>query len=329
MLQASVIIPTYLRPQFLSDAVKSIAAQRLSGMFEIVVVDNCPSSELRSQVSDLNASTPPAATVRYVAEPRTGLHFARHAGARSANADLVVFCDDDILAEEGWLSAILDPFADPSIVCVGGKVAPHWEVPPPSWIESVPASYYSLLDRGSVPHIMQPGELFHGCNFAVRKKVLFDLGGFNPDGFGDRNLIWLRGDGEVGLMRKIRAKGYKVAYAPGAVIEHRIPADRMRREYLYRRAFDSGIEASYGFYRYRKSSPLGLILHIPKLIAGSLLYQLLISTGFDQERQSLRYHLRRETYRGQLHHTFRLLIRADLRQFCRRDNYLELTNDRD
>ena len=42
---------------------------------------------------------------------------------------------------------------------------------------------------------------------AVRRTVVFGVGGFNPDGLGDRRLIWIRGDGECGLQEKIYKSG--------------------------------------------------------------------------------------------------------------------------
>lgn len=39
--------------------------------------------------------------------------------------------------------------------------------------------------------------------------------GFNPDGMEAR-LIWLRGDGEAGLHKKIYEAGYKAIYTPQA-----------------------------------------------------------------------------------------------------------------
>lgn len=323
MLQASVIIPTYKRPQFLLDTIASIMNQKIEGQFEIIAVDNFPDSELCKQVNDLNNKAGGDPVIRYIAEPLVGLHFARHAGARSANAELIVFCDDDIFVKEDWLNSLLAPFKNSEVVCVGGKNLPHWETPPPPWIRFVPQGYYSLLDYGDDQHIMKLDEWFNGCNFAIRKKILFDLGGFNPDGFGDRKLIWHRGDGEYGLMKKIKAKDYQAVYAPGAVIEHRIPSERMKVEYIFHRAFNFGIEASYAFYRYNKPSQLGLFFHIPRLMAGYLKCQLLIVKDKNQEENLFRYHLRKEAYRGNLLHTFRLLTQADLRHFCQHDNYLE------
>jgi glucosyl-dolichyl phosphate glucuronosyltransferase len=324
MLQASVIIPSYKRNQLLLDTVQSIIDQKIAGRFEIIVVDNSPSSELRNQVNELAIKTGEEPLIRYIAEPRTGLHFARHAGACSANSDILVYCDDDIFVRKGWLYSILEPFINSSVVCVGGKVLPHWEGPTPPWIKFVPDGYYSLLDYGDDPHLMKPDEWFNGCNFAIRKKILFDVGGFNPDGFGDRQLIWKRGDGEYGLMRKIRARNYMVMHAPGAIIEHRISSNRMKMDYLLKRAFNFGIEASYAFYRYHQPSLLGLIFRTPRLIAGYLLYQILIVKNRNSEELSLRCRLRKETYRGNLLHTFHLLAQANLRLFCQRENYLEV-----
>jgi hypothetical protein len=80
---------------------------------------------------------------------------------------------------------------------------------------------------------------------AVRKTVIFELGGFNPDGIGDRKRIWLRGDGECGLQEKISQRGLRIVYEPRAWLYHRIPPSRLTPEHFYWRFFLQGIQDSY------------------------------------------------------------------------------------
>jgi hypothetical protein len=160
---------------------------------------------------------------------------------------------------------------------------------------------------------------------SVRKQVLFKVGGFNPDGFGDRRLIWYRGDGEIGLQKRIQSAGYQVLYTSAAVMEHRTPPERMTSIYLRMRAFDNGIEGNYKYYRYQQPS-LGKFVLRCGLLFTKLVYHSLRNTVAHlgaQKIDSLKISLQHEYYRGQLLHSFRLLFQPDLHRQCRRDNYLD------
>jgi len=209
---------------------------------EIIVVDNKPTGEVYQTVQEIEKKH--RHPIRYVQEPKVGLHNARHAGAREARGEILIYIDDDVVTQPNWLSALLDPFSDPQVGCVGGKVIPKWEAEPPEWIEQFPQWHLSLLDYGDERKELA-GEVVHGCNMAVRRSVLYEVGGFNPDAMGDRRLIWLRGNGEGGLQEKIYESGYKVIYEPRAWVYHRIPESRLRPEYFFWRAFNNGIGHSY------------------------------------------------------------------------------------
>jgi glycosyltransferase involved in cell wall biosynthesis len=247
-LVATVIIPTYGRPDYLRDAVESVQKQSLRVTdYEIVIVDNGPNAEAKPMVDELNKRG--RNEVRYIREPRIGLHNARHAGARRARGEVLVYIDDDVISPPQWLKALVHPFQDPQVACAGGKTVPKWEAEPPAWLNQFPDIYLSLLDLGNrVQELKWPAGVY-GCNMAVRRSALYEVGGFHPDGFGDRRLIWYRGDGETGLHKKIYDAGYKVMYIPEAWLYHRIPSSRMKAESFYWRAFTQGISDSYSHAR--------------------------------------------------------------------------------
>ncbi len=254
----SVIVPSYQRAEFLRDTVGSLMQQALVQGFEILVVDNAPSDELRKYVQSLVAAD--ATSIRYVPEPRTSLHNARHAGAHAARGEILVYVDDDVLTPPGWLEAICAPYCDPKVACVGGKTVAKWEAEPPEWIKPLVGASLSILDMGEETRELTPGEYVYGCNMSVRKRVLYEVGGFNPDAFGDRKLIWGRGNGECGLINKIFAAGHKIIYEPRAWLYHRVPRSRMTPEYFSRRSFIEGISSGYIKFRSHPIRPAHLLL---------------------------------------------------------------------
>ena len=128
-----------------------------------------------------------------------------------------VFCDDDIKASPTWLEGILESFKDPEIKLVGGNNLPDYETKPPNWLLSlwIPVQwgrilpYYSLLDFNTEAIEISPYFVW-GCNFAIRKSIIFELGGFNPDGM-PKNLIKFRGDGETVVSKGILEKNYRTS----------------------------------------------------------------------------------------------------------------------
>lgn len=319
----SVIIPTYGRVWFLKEAVASIRAQEGGLEFEVIVVDNTPSGALHEYVGGMAAE--PGPPVRYLAEPRPGLTAARHAGARGAQGEILAYVDDDILAAPGWLAALLPPYSDPGVACVGGRILPQWEVEPPPWLADFPGTFYSLLDYGEALRVLSPSEYLWGCNFSIRKQTLFQAGGFHPDYFADRKLVWHGGDGECGLLRKVQGAGYKVVYAPQAVVRHRISAERLTSAYLRRRAFDFGIEAGYSYFRYQSPSWTGLTVWIVKSLARVAYHQWrqTFARGQGKAQLELQEAVAAAYYRGRLGHAFRLLCQPGLRRHCSRETYLD------
>ncbi|MCI0529998.1 MAG: glycosyltransferase family 2 protein, partial [Nitrospira sp.] len=127
--EISLVIPTYNRPKELLRALKSLEDQTLNE-FEIVVVDNANDEKLAFLVQDF-AMNLKKVKIRYVSEPKLGLHNARHAGVKATCSDILVFTDDDATFHPEWLQAYVGAFKmHPEMVAAGGPVRPMWEVSP-------------------------------------------------------------------------------------------------------------------------------------------------------------------------------------------------------
>ena len=274
-MKASIIIPTYQRTVFLRDTLKSVIAQNFpKEQYEVLIVDNAakPTPELAA-LSDVSIFP----SINYVHEPKNGLHNARHAGAKAARGEILVYIDDDVICPSEWLAAMVAPYSNQKVAMVAGKVILHYETEPPAWLFQF-SSILSALDLGDTLCMVEPYGSPVGCNMSVRKSVLFDVGGFNPDGFGDRSLIRYRGDGECGLARKIHDAGLGVWYAPDALLEHRVPESRMSIKYIERRAENSGIEVSYRVYRYECNNLILLLKFWLKFAIKGLYHRILMWT---------------------------------------------------
>jgi len=316
---ASVIIPTYQRAAYLIETLNSLISQKFpKDQYELIIVDNSirPTPELSSLHKP--ESSP---AIQYINEPNNGLHNARHAGARAARGEILVFLDDDVLIPPGWLAAIIDPFKENNISVVAGRIVLHFEITPPRWLQQ----FHPILGEtsyGLTPRRLVPYQTPFGGNMAIRKSDLFAIGGFNPDGFGDRRLIHLRGDGENGLARKVHDAGLLIWYAPEAWLYHRVPAKRMTPEYVQRRSALAGIEVAYTELRYHRRT-------IPQLMvrsAGSFLkyiYHRLhagLHRGECQQRLSHLAAASHHRHRGCQH--LRQVLSRDLRLHTFQESYL-------
>ncbi|MBT8102587.1 MAG: glycosyltransferase [Gammaproteobacteria bacterium] len=114
----SVVLATLDRPDDLRRCLQSLQCIETRHQFEIVVVDNNPISGLSEKVvADFES-------VRYVPEERRGLSYARNAGIRAAQGEIIVATDDDVIVPPNWLDELCRPFLDPTVAGVTGNVLP-------------------------------------------------------------------------------------------------------------------------------------------------------------------------------------------------------------
>lgn len=322
-MRISVVIPTFGdRPEYLRETIASVCAQDFAAAaYEVLVIDNHP---LRRATALLDETPlPSSGCLRVVHEPRVGLHHARHQGARSARGEVVVYVDDDVLAPPHWLAALSAVFDEDTVSCAGGPAIAKWEGDVPDWYQQFDGGYLSLLDLGPARRDLQYPECVWGCNMAVRRSDLYAVGGFNPDGVGDRRAIWLRGDGECGLQEKLTQAGKRIVYEPDAWLYHRIPASRLTREYFYWRFFTQGIQESFVRLR-RTPMRAGSMLMIPAYATyctAQMLRFFLRSLTRSERREFSR--ALAWAYYGRTAHQLRVLLSPALRRHVQRRTFLD------
>jgi glucosyl-dolichyl phosphate glucuronosyltransferase len=259
---ASVIVPTCDLSPHLSKALISVVReiQKTAIECELLAVYNGPGAGKKVAAESV-AKQFSEIPIRYINEPTPGLLSGRHRGALEARGDVLLFIDDDVEVSENWLAAIVDVFSDPTVQLCGGKSLPIYESPPPDWMQNFwfqppyggrACVELSLLDLGERP-IDVDATYIWGLNYAIRKKALFDLGGFNPDVLPER-LQHLQGDGETGLSSRANAAGYRTVYVPAVDVYHYVPTLRMTPNYWQKRHFYQGVCDSYTHIRAARSA---------------------------------------------------------------------------
>ncbi len=117
-LTTSVVIVTKDRPELLAKVLESLVPQTLMPD-EVLVVDNNSSLSY----GDVIERFAPKLPLRIVVEMKPGIPHARNRGIREASGEIILFTDDDCVAEREWVENMVAPFLmNPHIGAVGGEI---------------------------------------------------------------------------------------------------------------------------------------------------------------------------------------------------------------
>jgi glycosyltransferase involved in cell wall biosynthesis len=248
LINHSIIVCTAGRAQYLESCLKQLDRLLPIGECETILVDN-NQTELESiRVKNLAQKF----RVKYIREPSPGLTAARHAGVMASSGDIVSFIDDDVLISQTWFQSLVEIFQNKSVVLAGGPSKSNFETSPPSWVfktfkkelnAGFSCIWLSLLDlKFDVPNV-DPMFIW-GLNFNIRKHILLNLGGFNPD-LVPAHYQEFQGDGESGLAWKIKSQNLRADYCQKLSVLHMIPNSRLKIDYVRTRAFYQGVGEAF------------------------------------------------------------------------------------
>ena len=233
-LKVTVAIPTYNRADFLRQTLAGLVAQQFPREhFEILVIDNNSADHTAAVVAEFAAAAP---APRYFREEKQGLDHARNRALAEARGEIIVFGDDDILVQPDWLAQMAVPLiadAGRKIGAVGGEVIPVFPDGLPDWVREWHAPLGFRADLGPIPAKHSP----MGANLAFPQWVFAQLGPFHTALDRAAGNYFSGGDSE--MIRRVRAAGLEVWFAPAAAVQHQMPANRTTFRYATRHAFDS------------------------------------------------------------------------------------------
>jgi GT2 family glycosyltransferase len=171
----TVAIPTLGRDAVLVDTIKQVLQQDFES-FEVVVVDQTAHHDPKAQ-QFLGSCSDPRFHYFLVAPP--SLPAARNFALNQAKSDIVLFLDDDVILEPGFIRYHYEAFRqDPAIVAVGGRVINKTNT---QELTKQPL-LFDRLARGRNTFncdVSQYGQSFPGGNMSIKKTAIQAIGGFD------------------------------------------------------------------------------------------------------------------------------------------------------
>jgi GT2 family glycosyltransferase len=203
----SVIIPTYQRRDSLVRLLAALTIQSFpSHEFEVVVVVDGSTDGTYEMLMQRETNL----ELRILNQPNRGRPAARNAGIRLAAGEILVFLDDDMQPQPGFLAGHLAAHrSNPRSVVLGPIPVILSETSTPA------AGYIAQKFSEHMKHLCQPDHQFqlrdfYGSNFSVCRQDLLQVGFFDET-FREY------GSEDVELFYRLLKGGIRPVYAPEAL----------------------------------------------------------------------------------------------------------------
>ena len=218
----------------LVEAIESLVAQTYTDLELIVVVDGD-----KSLYEQIMTDKVPVDDV-ILNDENMGLSLSRNRGLNIASGEVIVFFDDDAVADRDWIKELVRMYEEYGAIAAGGKLVPLWIG---GKMDFLPEEYYWLIGathRGFAEEITEVRNTF-GSNISFRADVLRSLGGFESElGLTASRKGAFQGEETELCIRMKQRFGKGVMYNPDAIVKHKIVGERVKIRFLLNRAFWQG-----------------------------------------------------------------------------------------
>ncbi|HSU90861.1 MAG TPA: glycosyltransferase [Sporolactobacillaceae bacterium] len=224
-MKTSIIIATHARPASLARLIASLAPGLASGTREIIIAENGTPTPM-----PLPSRPNP---LKHLHEPRPGKCRIQNRAIAEATGDILVFLDDDLTVATGYLDAV-DSFFDTHREFAGmkGRILPQDD---PDEKVGPMAVYLDLPLTDDGDQVIEVRGVL-GANMAFRATALRKVGPFDerlgPGACGHEE--------ETEMSARLRSAGFRIGYAPEALVYHEVDRSRADRERFIRISRERG-----------------------------------------------------------------------------------------
>ena len=225
MASIDIAICTFRRP-FLAETLRSIGCLDVDGhAVRVIVADNDVEPSARPLVDEMRAELP--FPLHYVHAPEANICVARNACLDAAQGDYLAFVDDDEVVSHQWLAALVKRAEANGATAVLGPVRATYPATAPAWM--VTGDFHSTLP------VFVKGTIRTGytCNVLIRRTEPIERLRFDP-------ALGRSGGEDTDYFYRLTALGGTIDYAPDALVEEPVPADRTTMAWLIRRRLRFG-----------------------------------------------------------------------------------------
>jgi GT2 family glycosyltransferase len=210
-LRASIVVGVYNRHDQILRCLESCIGMPEQN-FELVIVDDASTDRTPESLQEFRAAHPEATFHSITSSVNLGAAGARNMGVRAARAPIVVFTDSDCTVDASWLTELLKLFQAEEVGVVGGPVI---DVARSTLVERAYAGTCRTSGRVAENPVLVEG------NLAIRRDLALSVPFDEAIDYGCEG---------NDVLSQIRKAGYRVAFAPAALVFHNHP---MRlRDYL-------------------------------------------------------------------------------------------------
>ena len=197
------MVCTYNGRRWIAEGLEALARQTVNpSEYEVIVVNDGSTDGVEGVLGPFAERCGNFRVISY--QPNRGLSTARNIGWQTAQGELVLYIDDDAVADVDWIERIAGEYS-PQVDGVGGYARPY-----------IP-DVFSLYDQGAAIVVYgADAERLDGAgglNMSFKRRVLEEIGGF------DARFTHIADDADMN--RRLTAAGYRLKVVTGITVRHR------------------------------------------------------------------------------------------------------------
>jgi glycosyltransferase involved in cell wall biosynthesis len=277
-VEISLVLATFRRPQTLERTLDSLTRlHRPTPVWELIVVDNAGEASTARMVQSFRDKLP----LTFLTHTRPGKNAALNAGLAAARANLLVFTDDDILADAEWLSEIWKGAQRwPQHSIFGGRILPAFPHPHPAFdLRNRNVIQAFAIADWQQPEGIIPNVHVYGPNMALRRRLFADGRRFDESLYAsDRKFMMAD---ESSFLLTMQQLGEQAIYLPGALVHHQVRPEQLRLTWLTDRAFRSGRTIA----EHEKTMRHRMLLGLPRYVFSELLWHRIAAAWWKLRRK--------------------------------------------